>query len=415
MNRLFFRGARWALSVAAVGAVACLAGCSERGDAAPTAGAPAAAASAAGGGTASKAGTGGGAPVPVVTALASKRNLDINLQAVGTVVPVATVDIRAQMTGMVTKVLVQDGQTVKAGQPLLTLDARADEANVAKVRAQMAKDQASLADAQRQLARAQDLVAKNFISQGAADTNQSTVDAMSATVAADKAALDAALLSLSYAQVRAPSGGRLGTVAVAPGSAVQANVTPLVTLTQLHPINVGFNLPQSQLQGLVAGLQGDGAAVRARLPDAKGELQGRLVFVDSALDAATGTVKARARFDNQAGKLWPGAFVNVSLQTDTLRDALVVPAAAVIQTQRGTITYVVEQGKAVLKPIQVLSLQGDIAAVSGIQDGDRVVIEGRQNLRPDSAVVERETAKPAGAEKKGKPGKSAEGGEQAKP
>ncbi|MDZ7938789.1 MAG: efflux RND transporter periplasmic adaptor subunit [Rhodoferax sp.] len=350
-----------------------------------------------------KGGAGGGAPVPVITALAIKRNLDINLQAVGTVVPVATVDIRAQMTGMVTKVWVQDGQTVKAGQTLLTLDARADEANVAKVRAQMAKDQASLADAKRQLVRAQDLVAKNFISQGAADTNQSTVEGLTATVAADKAALDAALLSLSYAQVRAPSGGRLGTVAVSPGSAVQANVTPLVTLTQFHPINVGFNLPQSQLQGLVAGLQGAGAPVRARLPDAKTDLEGRLVFVDSALDAATGTVKARARFDNQAGKLWPGAFVNVSLQADSLRDALVVPAAAVIQTQRGTIVYVVEQGKAALKPVQVLSLQGDIAAVSGIQDGDRVVVEGRQNLRPDSAVVEREASKPSDGEKKGKP------------
>lgn len=409
MNRMFSFEPRVAFTLAVVGALLGLSACGERSAAAP---APAAASGA--GGAAKKGSAGGGAPVPVITALVNKRNLDINLQAVGTVVPVASVDVRAQVTGLVTKVLVQDGQNVKAGQVLLTLDARADEANVAKVRAQMAKDQASLADAQRQLARAQDLVAKNFISQGAADTNQSTVDSMAATVAADKAALDVALLSLSYSQVRAPSNGRLGAVAVSPGSAVQANVTPLVTLTQLNPINVGFNLPQSQLQGLVAGLQGGGAAVRARLPNSQSDLQGRLVFVDNALDAATGTVKARARFDNPSDKLWPGAFVNVSLQTDTLRDVLVVPAAAVVQTQRGTIVYVVVDGKAALKPIQVLSMQDDVAAVTGVQEGDHVVVEGRQNLRPDSPVIERDAAK-AGGDKKGKLAKAADGSEQAKP
>jgi RND family efflux transporter MFP subunit len=408
MNRLFSCGPRAALLLAVTGTLLSLSACGER-----SAAAPGQSASAPAGGA--KGGAGGGAPVPVVTAQASKRNLDITLQAVGTVVPVASVDVRSQVTGLVTKVLVQDGQNVKSGQVLLTLDARADEANVAKVRAQMTKDQASLADAKRQLARAQDLVAKNFISQGAADTNQSMVDALSATVAADKAALDAALLSLSYSQVRAPSNGRLGAVAVSPGSAVQANVTPLVTLTQLNPINIGFSLPQSQLQGLVAGLQGGGAKVRARLPNAPSDLEGRLVFVDNALDAATGTVKARARFDNPSDKLWPGAFVNVSLQTDTLRDVLVVPAAAVVQTQRGTIVYVVVDGKAALKPIQVLSMQGDVAAVTGVQEGDRVVIEGRQNLRPDSPVMERDAAKPAGAGKKDKSEKAADGSEQAKP
>lgn len=406
MNRIFYRGPRAVMSLAVAGTLLCLSACGER-----SAAAPAAAASAAGAGAAGK---GGGAPVPVITALVGKRNLDINLQAVGTVVPVASVDVRSQVTGLVTKVLVQDGQNVKAGQVLLTLDARADEANVAKVRAQMAKDQAALADAKRQLARAQDLVAKNFISQGAVDTNQSTVDALTATVAADKASLDAALLSLSYSQVRAPSNGRLGTVAVSPGSAVQANITPLVTLTQLNPINVSFNLPQSQLQGLVAGLKGAGAPVRARLPNAISDLQGRLVFVDNALDAATGTVKARARFDNPSDQLWPGAFVNVALQTDSLRDALVVPAAAVVQTQRGTIVYTVVDGKAVLKPIEVLSMQDDIAAVSGIQEGDRVVVEGRQNLRPDSPVSERDAAK-AGGDKKDKSAKSANASEPAKP
>ncbi len=337
----------------------------------------------------------GGAAITVVTTPAQKRDLEIYLQAIGTVTPIASVDIKAQTTSVVTGVHVQEGQSVKKGTLLFTLDGRPDEANVAKIRAQVVKDEAALADAQRQLARAKDLVSKGFVSQGATDTNQAQVDGLQATVASDRAALDAAKLSLSYTRVMAPASGRLGAVSLSVGTAVQANVTTLVTLTQMDPINVAFNLPQRNLAGLLAGLQGGGAVVSAALPEDKGAVEGRLLFVDNVVDANTGTVKVKAKFANKADKLWPGAFVNVNLKADTLKDATVIPTAAIIQTARGPMVYATVNGKAVARPLSVITMQGDSAAVTGLVPGERVVLEGRQNLRPDAAVAERE--KPAKA------------------
>ena len=337
----------------------------------------------------------------VVTVVAQQRDLDISLQSIGTVVPVATVDVKAQTTSVVTAVHVQDGQAVKKGSLLFTLDARADEANMARLRAQMGKDEAALADARRQLARAKDLVAKGFVSQGAADTNQAQVDGLAATVESDRAALDAAALALSYIRVLAPANGRLGAITLAPGSAVQANVTSLVTLTQLDPINVAFSLPQRNLPSLLAGLKSGASVVNAKLPEGKSAVLGKLQFVDNAVDGTTGTVKVKARFDNPGDMLWPGAFVNVSLKAETLKNAIVIPTVAIIQTARGAIVYVNDAGKAASRPIQVVAMQGDDAVVTGLKPGERVVTEGRQNLRPDAPVVERDT--PAGDKKKDKP------------
>ena len=330
-----------------------------------------------------------GAPISVTATVAKQRSFDMVLEAIGTVTPLSSVDVKPQINSVVTQVHVKEGQFVKAGELLFTLDARPDVANVAKVRAQMVKDQAVLDDAQRQLARSRDLLAKSFISQGALDTAQAQVDSQMANLAADRAALDAAQLALSYNSVRAAGAGRLGAVNVYPGTAVQASQTALVTITQLDPINISFSLPQSNLNAVLEGLKSGGAIVSATLPDAKSDLKGRLQFVDNAVDAPTGTVKVKARFDNPDAKLWPGAFVKVALTAQTLKDAVVIPTAAIIQSTRGPIVYVVDKGNAALRPVKVVASQGEDSAVTGISAGDKVVLEGRQNLRPDSPVVER--------------------------
>jgi RND family efflux transporter MFP subunit len=322
------------------------------------------------------------APVAVTTYQAKQRDFEVALNAIGTVTPLSSVDVKPQTTSLVTRVHVKEGQFVK------------DEANVSKVRAQMTKDEAVLADAQRQLARSRDLLAQSFVSQGALDSSQAQVDAQLANLVADRAALDAARLSLSYNSVRAPAAGRLGAISVFPGTAVQANQTALVTITQLDPINISFSLPQRNLESVLAGLKSGGAAVSATLPEAKGVIKGKLQFVDNAVDAATGTIKVKAAFENRENKLWPGAFVNIALISDTIKDAVVIPTAAIIQSTRGTVVYVVDKGKAVLRPIKVLASRGEETAVTGVAADDRVVLEGRQNLRPDSAVAER---KPGGA------------------
>src|SRR4030095_1879641 len=305
------------------------------------------------------------------------------------VVPVNSVDVKPQLTTVITAVHVKEGQSVKRADLLFTLDTRSDEANVARLRAQMVRDEASLADAQRQLTRSRELLEQKFISQGAVDTNQSQVDAHAALVASDKAATDAARVSVAYGRVTAPSAGRAGAVNVYSGTAVQANQTSLVTITQLDPIDVAFSVPQRHLADVLAALKQGGAAVTAALPEAKDAVTGRLSFVDNAVDVGSGTVKVKARFDNREGKLWPGAFAKATLNVGTIKDAIVIPQAAIIQSAKGPIAYTIDNGKAVLRQVQVLAVEGDDAAVKGVSAGERVVLDGRQNLRPGVAVVER--------------------------
>lgn len=342
-------------------------------------------------------GKSGGAPPPtakatsvsVTTVRAEKRDFAVQIQATGTVTPISMVDVRSQLTSVISKVHFHEGQFVKVGDLLFTLDARTEEANVTKALAQLAKDNAALADAKRLLERSKQLLLQNFISQSALDTAQSQVDGMGASILADQAVVQAAKVALSYARISAPQAGRAGAVSVFPGSTVQANLSNLVTITQMDPIAVSFNLPQRNLPDALTALKGAGKEVTASLPDGAGTFSGRLQFVDSAVDLNSGTVKVKAVFKNPDGKLWPSAFVNVTLQSQMLKDAVVVPLAAVIQGARGALVYTVVDGKATMRPVQVQAAQGLDAAVTGLAANDLVVLDGRQNLRPGVAVQQR--------------------------
>ena len=328
-------------------------------------------------------------PVTVTTIKVEMKDLAVRLRSAGVVTPIRTVDVKPQVNSVITRVNVKDGQYVKVGDLLFTLDARTEEANIAKAQAQLAKDSAALADAQRQLRRAQDLLARQFISQGSVDSNVAAVEGWQATVNADRAAIDATKVAQSYARISAPQSGRVGVVNVSTGSAVEANKTVLVTITQISPIAVTFTLPQRNIADALAGLQKDGAPVTATLPDNGGVFQGKLQFVDSVVDTASGVVKAKAHFKNEDEKLWPGAFVEVQQVLREVKDAVVVPQVAVVYGARGATVYVVENGKAVVRPVKVLQPQGAEVSVSGLEAGETVVLEGKQNLRPGSAVVER--------------------------
>lgn len=399
------------LSLLTVGCLCLLAACGSKTDTAtPSPAAPSQAAAEGAKPPATSPAPAAGPAVPVTTALAQRQSLRVATEATGTATPLSQVDVKAQMSGVVTQVHVKEGQAVRAGQLLFTLDTRADEANVAKLKAQISKDEALLADAQRQLARARELLSKNFVSQGAVDTAQTNVESQQATLAADKAALAAAQVPLSYGRVTAASAGRVGLVPVYVGTAVQANLTTLTTLTQLDTMDVSFSLPQSNLPDVLGLLAAGKAPVKATLPDGKTALTGRLNFVDSVVDAATGTVKVKARFDNKDNTLWPGAYVKVSLPLRTLDEAVTVPTVSVIQSARGPLVYVVEEGKAAPRPVKVLDIQGEVAAVSGVNEGDKVVVNGRQNLRPGTSVTEKAPGKPgdkAGDKAGDKPGDKA--------
>jgi RND family efflux transporter MFP subunit len=326
--------------------------------------------------------------VSVTVVPARQRDVPVQLLATGTVVPVSSVDVRPQVTSVVMKVHVRDGQFVRGGELMFSLDARNDEANVAKLRAQMAKSEAALADAQRQLARSRELLAQNFISQGAVDSIQTLVESSTAVLAADRAALDAARLTLAYSRVAAPGPGRVGAINVFAGSSVIANQTTLVSITQLDPIDVAFSVPQRHLADVLAALK-ESSAVAVTLPEGAGSVTGKLQFVDNSIDGASGTVKVKARFDNKQQKLWPGAFVGAALTVKTLKDAVVIPQACIAQTARGTIVFAVREGKAVPRPVEVVAALGEEAAVTGLRPGERIVLDGRQNLRPGASVIER--------------------------
>ncbi len=385
-----------------------LAACSGKSTTEPGAAAPPLAAASGPSGAAPAAAAASGPPVSVTVVRVQRRDVAVQVEATGTVAALSTVDIKPQVSSVVTAVHVKEGQFVAKGQPLFTLDSRADAANLAKAEAQLLRDQATLADAQRQLTRARDLVAQGFVSQGAVDTAQATMDAQRALVASDRAAVDAARVAVSYSRIAAPSSGRVGQIAVFAGSSVSPSGATMVSITQLDPISVSFNLPQRNLPDALKALAeaGRGALpvaapasapavlppgqVLALLPEGRGQRIGRLDFVDSLVDPASGTVKVKALFANKDQSLWPGAYVNVNLSLRALAGALLVPQAAIVQGARGYAVFVVdEQGLAASRPVKVLLALGTEAAVSGLKPGEQVVLDGRQNLRTGSRVIER--------------------------
>ncbi|PBI91314.1 Multidrug resistance protein MdtA precursor [Variovorax boronicumulans] len=327
-----------------------------------------------------------GPPVALVTlATAEKQDVPVTVQVNGSVVSLNSVDLRPQVTNTVSAVHVKEGQFVKAGQLLFTLDDRNDQANLARARAQQQKDEATMADLERQYKRSQDLVAQNFIAKSAADATLSQLQAQRAAVAADRAAVQSAQVALGYATLRAPIAGRIGAVNIYPGTLVQPTLS-LVTITQLDPIAVSFPVPEGNLQDLLAAAR-TRAKVEALVTGRREPLFGTLDFVDNTVDPQIGTVRAKAVFANADQSLWPGQFVNTRITVRMLNGVTVVPAAALMMLSDGATLYVVDaERNAARRQVKVLHTFGTKVAVSGVTPGEQVVIEGSQNVRPGGKV-----------------------------
>lgn len=296
--------------------------------------------------------------------------------------------MKPQVSGVVAKVHVKEGQQVTPGQLLFTLDTAAEAAQLKKAQAQLLSDQAQLKNAERDLARSRDLLVKNFVSQSVVDANQSKMDALSATVAADRAQVDAARVALDYKTLRASIGGRIGVIGVYPGTLVQPGMaTAMLTITRTHPITATFTLPERNL-GAVRNAQAAGTLlVRATLPDSGDSVDGKLVFIDSAVDSANGTLTLKAEFANQNGKLWPGQFVNVALDAGRYQQATTIPVAALLTGPEGKFSYTVQADGGVKRvPVELLAIHKEKAIVKGLIAGDTVVSNGGLNLRPGDKV-----------------------------
>ena len=332
-----------------------------------------------------------GGPTTVSTILVEKKDIPIVIEATGTMVSNAIVDIRPMVTNTVAKIHVKDGQEVKAGDLLFTLDNRNDTANYERLKA-LAED------AQKQYLRATELVTKNFISKAGLET--SLANAKSAQAAARSAEVQ-----LSFDSIRSPINGRAGIVNVFPGSLVQASnvvttatsstatssVGSMVTITQLNPINVQFVIPEKDIPILLENqLDGEPLTVKVTVGDSgKKAYEGKVLVIDNQVDPSIAAVRVKAQIPNKSMTILPGQFARVSLVANTLKDALSVPSQAIIINPRGRIVFTVDgDGKAVAKPVKVIYEYQGNAIVTGIEAGDKVVVEGKQNLRPGGKVRE---------------------------
>ncbi len=331
----------------------------------------------------------------VKTVVAEQKSIPITINLNGNVVAINTVDVRPQIQNVVRAIHVREGQEVRTGQLLFTLDGRGDASAVAVAQAQLAKDRADLADAESALKRNLDLLAKNFVSQAVVDTARSRVDAARSVIRADQASIEASNIALGYNKITASISGRIGAINVHVGSLAQPSAVPMLTIAQLDPIAVSFSVPERELANIIATYPKLDAPVLVRLPNAQ-TIEGKLSFVDNAADAATGTILMKAQFANPQKRLWPGAFVNVSLISRTLPAAVVVPAQAVITGPAEQFVYVVQPDNTVqARTVGIVTIENGQAAVSGLEAGQRVVQEGAQNLRPGVAVKEVQPASPA--------------------
>jgi len=341
---------------------------------------------------AAAANAGGGATL-VTVAVAQKQDIPVEVNVNGNVASLNTVDVKPQVSNVVAKVHVKEGDYVRAGQPLFTLDARADVANLEKAKAQQLKDQATLSDLERQYKRSQELLAQNFIAKSATENALAQVEAQRAAVAADRAAVQSAEVALSYDEIRSPIAGRTGAIPIFAGALVQPAMT-LVTVTQLDPIAVTFPVPEGRLQDLLEASRTKSSVVAA-IPGRAAPLKGTLNFVDNTVDPNVGVVRAKAQFDNKENLLWPGQYVNTSITVRTIRDATVIPSAAIITSPTGRIVYVVQDEAVQPRKVELVYTAGERAVVNGVQPGERLVVEGKQNLRAGSRI---RVDKPAGAQ-----------------
>jgi RND family efflux transporter MFP subunit len=341
-----------------------------------------------------------GGPQTVSSVIVERKDVPFVIEATGTIAAASIVDIRPQITNIVSKVNISEGQIVKKGDLLFTLDDRTDKANFDRA-------QALANDAKRQLARAKELVAKNFISKAGLDTAE-------ANAASTQAAARAAEVQLSFNYLRSPIDGRAGIINVFPGSLVQAsNVVvsstsstatsttgAMVTITQLDPINVAFIVPERDIPLLLKSRKDDAPLpVSVSIGNVETTQYPGLVYViDNQVDPVIGAVRLKARLENKNGALIPGQFARVKLEASTLNDVMLIPSQAVVINPKGRFVYLVEKDddKVVMKPIKVLYEYQGNAVIEGIDAGSRVIVEGKQNLRPGSKVRE---AKPANTPK----------------
>jgi multidrug efflux system membrane fusion protein len=326
--------------------------------------------------------------VPVMVAPVVERDVPVQISVIGSVQPYSTVAIRSQVAGQLMHVWFKEGDSVRAGQRLFTIDPRPYQAALAQAEANVTRDQAQLKNSEADVARYAELIKKDFVTKQDYDKVTSSAEVARANVAADRAAVENARLQLQYCEITAPVNGRTGNVTVKEGNIIKpVDTAPIVTINQVQPVYISFAVPElqfAQVRNAAAGLpvtvtpQNGGAPITG----------GKLTFVDNAVDMQSGTINIKATFPNSNNALWPGEYVNVAVLVSNRANAVVVPIQAVQMGQKGQYVYVVKDGDGVeFRPITVIQQVDNQAVIGkGVSAGETVVTDGQIRLTAKSKI-----------------------------
>ena len=329
-------------------------------------------------------------PVPVTVAPVEQKTMPVELRAFGNVEALATVAVKAQVTGLLSKIHIAEGQDVQAGDLLFTIDPRPQQAALQQAAANVARDRALLRNAAKEAARQQELLQKGLAAEDACDAARTAAEALTATVQAEEAALTNAQLQLEYCFIHAPIGGRTGDLLVREGNLVKANDVSLLSINQIHPIQIRLAVPQQDLprirQQQTTGLLAVAAYIAG---DDRAPERGMLTFIANEVDRATGTITLKGTFPNEQQRLWPGLYVNVVLTIAQQMEALAVPARDIQTGQQGAYVFVIKTDQtAELRPVRVDRTLGTQSIIAqGLQPGEQVVTDGHLRLLPGARVT----------------------------
>jgi len=328
--------------------------------------------------------------VPVTVATSEQRTVPVQVKAIGNVEAYSTVGVKPQITGQIVGVHFSEGQDVKKGQLLFTLDPRQFEADLERAKGTLAKDKATAANDLAQAKRYEKLYQAGVVAKEQYDDMQSKAESSEAIVAADQAATEYTRVQLSYTRLYSPVNGRTGNLNVHLGNVVKANPdNPIVTINQVEPVYVTFSVPQQELPAIKQHERAGNLKVEAIFPEADQKpASGKLTFIDNAVDLTTGTIKLKGTFVNQDRRLWPGQFVNVVLTLAEQPNAIVVPTQAVQTGQQGQYVFVIKPDQtAEARPVKAgRTVNGMVVIEEGLKAGEKVVTDGQVRLVPGTKV-----------------------------
>jgi multidrug efflux system membrane fusion protein len=335
--------------------------------------------------------------VPVKVAQAQLKEVPLQVKAIGTIEAFTTVAIKSQVSGQIARVHFSEGSDVGKGALLISIDPEPFKATLSQCEAALAKDQAQARFAHDQANRYEGLLKEGIVTHDQYDLLRSNAESLTATLAADRAAIKNARIQLGYCTIRSPISGRTGTIAMHSGNLVKANDLPIVTVNQLSPIYATFSIPEKRLAEVKRAMAGNELKIEALIPNEPGSTElGTISFLDNAVNAATGTIKLKGVFANKSRKLWPGQFTDVILTLGVRKNAVMVPTNAVQTSQQGQFIYVVKADNTVeMRQVTSAIVVGEDTIIEkGLAAGETVVTDGQLRLAP-GARVETGDGKPA--------------------